>query len=59
MISTVRKAIAQLLTGLVTWGSAVVVSEPARITSSEWMVLAGGLVGAILVWLVPNEPSDT
>lgn len=55
-ISTIRKAIAQLLAGVLTWATAVVVSEPARITASEWVVLAGVGVGAFMVWLVPNAP---
>lgn len=54
-MSTVRKAIAQFLTGLATWVTAVTMSDPSAVTSSEWAVLFGGLVGAVLVYLVPNE----
>jgi hypothetical protein len=54
---TIRKAIAQFLTGLLAWGTAVVVSEPAAISASEWVVAAGVGVGAFLVWLIPNEPT--
>ena len=56
-MNTIRKAIAQFLVGLGTWVTAVTVSEPAAVTSSEWAVLFGGLVGAFLVWLIPNEPA--
>lgn len=56
-MSTVRKAVAQFLTGLATWVTAVTMSDPTAITSSEWAVLFGGLIGAVLVWLVPNDPA--
>lgn len=58
-LSPVRKAIAQLLTGIVTWATAVTVSEPGPISASEWVVLLGFGVGAFLVWLIPNEPAST
>jgi hypothetical protein len=57
-MSTIRKAIAQFLTAAVTWGAAVTVSDEAQITAAEWVVLAGGAVGAFLVWLVPNGPQQ-
>lgn len=56
-MTTVRKAIAQALSGVLAWGTAVTVSGPAQITSSEWIVAAGVVVGAFLVWLIPNEPT--
>lgn len=58
-LSPIRKAIAQLLTGIVTWATAVVVSEPGPISASEWVVLLGFAVGAFLVWLIPNDPPGT
>jgi hypothetical protein len=55
-MNTIRKAIAQLLTGVVTWATAVTLSEPSAVTSSEWVVALGLGVGAFLVWLTPNSP---
>lgn len=43
--------------GLLTWGTAVVVSAPAAVTSAEWMVLAGAAVTAVAVLVVPNNPA--
>ena len=54
-MKTARKAIAAALTGAVTWGTSVVTSSAEQITSSEWVQLAGVLVAAVLVWLLPNE----
>lgn len=55
-MNTIRKAIAAALTGLVANATAVVVSEPAQITAGEWVTIAGTLVAAFLVWLIPNTP---
>lgn len=57
-MKAIRKAIAQFLVGLGTWVTAVTVSEPAAITSSEWAVLFGGLIGAVLVYLIPNDSGN-
>ena len=51
-MSTVRKAIAAALTGIATWG---ITAQPDGIDPAEWWGLFGVLVGAALVWLVPNE----
>ena len=50
---TIRKSIAAALTGIATWG---ITAQPDGIDSAEWWGLFGVLVGAFLVWLVPNEP---
>ncbi len=50
-----RKAVAQILTGLLAWGGAVTVSSYKPIAASEWMVLAGVIVGGFLVWWLPND----
>lgn len=47
-----RKAIAAALTGIATWG---VTAQADGITAGEWWGLFGVLVGAALVWLVPNQ----
>lgn len=52
-ITTWRKAVAAALTGTVTWGATAQVDG---ISAAEWWGLAGVLVGAFIVWLVPNEP---
>lgn len=53
-MSTVRKAIAAALTGIATWGATAQVDG---IDAAEWWGLFGVLVGAVLVWLIPNEES--
>lgn len=57
-MSSIRKAIAQLLTSAVTWATAVTVSPQERIGSGEWVALAGMAVAAFLVWLIPNGPQQ-
>lgn len=52
---TLRKAAAAALTGTATWG---ITAQPSGIDGAEWWGLFGVLVGAVLVWLVPNEPAD-
>lgn len=51
-MTTIRKAIAAALTGIATWG---ITAQPDGFDSAEWWGLFGVLVGAILVWLTPNE----
>jgi uncharacterized membrane protein len=50
-ISPVRKAIAAALTGVTAWG---VTAQVDGIDRAEWWGLAAILVGAFLVWLLPN-----
>lgn len=55
-MTPIKKAIAAFLTGLVTWATSVVVSEPTQVTAGEWVQLLGSVVVAsFLVWLIPNE----
>jgi len=53
-----RKALATLVVGILGWATAVTVSDPAEITSSEWIVLAGVFVALVVTYLVPNEPVE-
>lgn len=57
-MSTVRKALAALLTGLLAWATAITVSPSATVTASEWITGVGVCVAAFLTWLVPNTSSD-
>ncbi len=50
-----RKTIAAVVGALVTWGSVIVTSSAAQITSSEWLLLAGSLATALGVYAAPNE----
>jgi hypothetical protein len=50
-----RKAITAIITGLIGWGAAVVVSDRASISASEWILLATVLATALGVYSVPNE----
>lgn len=53
--SEIRKSIATGLTGALAWGTSVVVSAPTQVTAGEWVQLGGVIVGAFLVWLIPNK----
>lgn len=50
-----RKTIVAIVGALITWGSVVVTSNAAQITSSEWLLLAGSLATALGVYGTPNE----
>lgn len=54
-MNTARKAIAAALTGIATWGATAQIDG---IDSAECWGLFGVLVGAFLVWLVPNDSVD-
>lgn len=49
-----RKTITAVVTGLIGWATAVVASDPARITASEWIVFATALATALGVYAIPN-----
>lgn len=49
-----RKTIVALVTGLIGASSAVVTSDPAPITASEWIMLATVVATALGVYSVPN-----
>ena len=50
-----RKTVVAVVGALITWGSVVVTSTPAQITSSEWLLIAGSLATALGVYGTPNE----
>lgn len=52
----VKKTATALATGLIGWGTAVVVSPSASITSSEWIGLATVGAVALGVYAIPNAP---
>lgn len=54
-MSTIRKAVAALITGLLTWLTAVTMSPTGAVTAAEWVTLAGVAAAAFLTWLVPNR----
>lgn len=58
-MSTIRKAVAALVTGLLTWSTATTMSASEAITSAEWVTLAGVFAAAFLTWLIPNTGSGT
>jgi len=58
-VSTIRKAIAAAVTGLLTWLTAVTMSASEAITAAEWVTLAGVAAAAFLTWLVPNRAPST
>jgi hypothetical protein len=62
-LSPYRKSITAVVSTVVIWAGYVVISDPAAITSSEWVTLASGLATALGVFAVPNSgvfqgPSD-
>lgn len=57
-MTTIRKAIVALMSGLLAWMTAVTVSPSNEIQSSEWVSLFGVVTAAFLTWLVPNASSD-
>jgi hypothetical protein len=44
--------------GALTWAAAIVTSNSASVTSSEWVAGAGVLVTAVAVLVIPNGVSD-
>lgn len=50
-----KKTITAVVTGLIGWGAAVVVSDRASISASEWILLATVVATALGVYSVPNE----
>lgn len=52
-----RKTITAVVVASIGWATAVVASDPAPITASEWIMGATGLAVALGVYTVPNaEP---
>lgn len=50
-----RKTVAAVVTGVIGWASAVVVSEPVHITAGEWVMGATVLATALGVYTIANE----
>jgi len=53
--SPYRKTVTALVTALIGWVSAVLVSVPESPTSAEWIGLATVVAVALGVFAVPNE----
>ena len=52
-----RKTIAAVVTGLIGWATAVVVSPAAAVSAAEWIGLATVLATTVGVYQVPNTPA--
>lgn len=52
-----RKAIGTAIVGVYSWAGLVVMSAPARITASEWLVLGGVGVSVAAVYGLTNDPA--
>lgn len=54
-IGEIKKAIGAFLTSTLAWGYAVVQSEPGKITSEEWLGLAGIAITTLTVYFLDNN----
>lgn len=54
-ITSVRKTIAALVTGMLGWATQVVTSDAAQITAGEWIGFATVLAVTAGVYQVPND----
>lgn len=52
-----KKTAAAVVIGLIGWGGVVITSDPAAISSSEWLQLATSLAVAAGVYQIANEPA--
>ncbi len=50
-----RKTISAIVTGLIGWTTAVITSDPTKITASEWVMLATVLATALGVYSIANK----
>lgn len=50
-----RKTITAVVTGVLGWAGVVIASDAAKISQSEWLMLAVGLATALGVYGVTNE----
>jgi len=55
-LSRYRKTIAAVVVAGIGWATAVVASDPAAITASEWIMGATALAAAVGVYVTPNDP---
>jgi hypothetical protein len=53
-VTRYRKTIAAVVTGVIGWASAVVASDPATVTATEWIMLATVVATALGVFGFPN-----
>lgn len=51
-----RKTITAVVTGVIGWVTAVIVSAPDNITAAEWILGVTVLATALGVYAVPNTP---
>lgn len=51
-----RKTVTAVVTGLIGWITAVVVSDPAAVTAGEWIGLVTVLATAFGVYQATNDP---
>lgn len=51
-----RKTVTAVVTGLIGWATAVVVSPAAPISAAEWIGLATVLAASVGVYQIPNDP---
>lgn len=55
MFGAYNKVITAVVTGLIGWAAAVVTSDKAAISASEWVMLATVLATALGVYSVANK----
>ncbi len=53
-----KKAVGVFLTGLLGWGTAVVASDSAPITATEWIALATVAVTTLVAYVLTNAPAE-
>jgi hypothetical protein len=56
-IRQTKKAVAAFLVGVLGWGTAVVASDSASVTATEWIALATVAVSTLTVYFLTNEPA--
>lgn len=54
-MSKYNKTITAVVTGLIGWAGAVVISTPTAVTASEWVMLATVLATGLGVYSVTNK----
>lgn len=55
MFGQYNKTVTAVITGLIGWGSAVVTSDRATVSASEWIMLATVLATAFGVYAIANK----
>lgn len=55
MLATYRKTITAVITGVLGWFATVIASDAAKISQSEWLMLAVVLATALGVYGVSNK----